>query len=349
MGLCEAMRSEERGAQMLTVLHSPSRKDGLVGGAGLTRPQRWGVILAGGDGVRLRSLTQMISGDERPKQFCPIFGRETLLEQTRRRLAHAVSRNRALVVVTRTHEPFYADDVATMDSRNLVVQPANRGTAPAILYALLRIAEAATNDLVAILPSDHFVSDDGRFMAHVEAAFEAVTIRPELVILLGITPDNAEVEYGWIEPADPLLRIDSSSLHRVRRFWEKPPAALAHTLRASGCLWNSFVIVARVADLVNLIAATVPDLLDRFSSLRLRLDAACEAEAARSVYARIPSIDFSSQVLAARPASLAVLPVSGVAWSDLGNPGRVLATLRHRNGRTHIDVRGLAAAELSVC
>jgi len=74
-----------------------------------------------------------------------------------------------------------------------------------------------------------------------------------------------------------------------------------------------------------------------------------EAEAARSVYARIPPIDFSSQVLAARPASLAVLPVSGVAWNDLGNPGRVLATLRQRNGRMHTDVRGRTAAELSVC
>ena len=334
---------------MLTMLDSPTRKSGVAWGNGLIRPQRWGVILAGGDGVRLRPLTRVISGDERPKQFCPILGRETLLEQTRRRLARAVSRHRALVVVTRTHERFYAGDVATMDSRNLVVQPANRGTAPAILYSLLRIAQTATNDLVAILPSDHFVSDDELFMAHIEAAFEAVTISPELVILLGVTPNNAEVEYGWIEPSDPLLSVDSSSFYRVRRFWEKPPAALAHTLRAAGCLWNSFVIVARVTALVNLIDDAVPELLDRFSSFRLRSDSALEAEAARSVYARIPPIDFSSQVLAARPASLAVLPVSGVAWNDLGNPGRVLATLRQRNGRMHTDVRGRTAAELSVC
>ncbi len=334
---------------MLTALDSPGQRNGRAGGAGLIRPQRWGVILAGGEGVRLRPLTRMISGDERPKQFCPILGRETLLEQTRRRVALAVSRNRTVVAVTRAHERVYAHDLATLDSRNLVVQPANRGTAPAILYSLLRIAEAATNDLVAIFPSDHFVSDDGRFMAHVEAAFDAVTASPEPVILLGVTPDNAEVEYGWIELSDPLLRVDSSSLYRVRRFWEKPPAALAHTLRATGCLWNSFVIVARVAALMSLIDDAVPELLDRFSSIRLRSDAAVEAEAVGSVYARIPPIDFSSQVLAARPASLAVLLVSGVAWSDLGNPGRVRATLRQRNGRTHIDVRGRSAAELSVC
>jgi mannose-1-phosphate guanylyltransferase len=334
---------------MLTMLDRPARTNGSTGGAGLIRPQRWGVILAGGDGVRLRPLTQMISGDERPKQFCPVLGRETLLEQTRRRVARSVSRNRTLVVVTRAHERFYGHDLATLDSRNLLVQPASRGTAPAILFSLLRIAEAAANDLVAIFPSDHFVSDDARFMAHVEAAFDAVAASPEPVILLGIAPDTADVEYGWIEPSDLLLRIDSSSLYRVRRFWEKPPTALARTLRATGCLWNSFVIVARVAALMSLIEDAVPDLADRFSSIRRRSDTALEAETARSVYARIPPVDFSSQVLAARPGRLAVLPVSGVSWSDLGNPGRVLATLRHRNGRPHSDVHGRAAGGVSRC
>jgi mannose-1-phosphate guanylyltransferase len=46
-----------------------------------TQP-RWGLILARGDGTRLRPLTRRIAGDERPKQFCPVLSTETLLEQT---------------------------------------------------------------------------------------------------------------------------------------------------------------------------------------------------------------------------------------------------------------------------
>src|SRR5580704_12268183 len=34
---------------------------------------RWGLVLAGGDGVRLRELTQSVWGDYRPKQFCPLL------------------------------------------------------------------------------------------------------------------------------------------------------------------------------------------------------------------------------------------------------------------------------------
>ncbi len=49
-------------------------------------PRRCGVILAGGDGTRLLPLTRKIRGDDRPKQFCPVVGRETLLEQTQRRI-----------------------------------------------------------------------------------------------------------------------------------------------------------------------------------------------------------------------------------------------------------------------
>src|SRR2546422_3364744 len=42
----------------------------------------WALLLAGGDGRRLRPLTRQIAGDPRPKQFCAILGGETLLDRT---------------------------------------------------------------------------------------------------------------------------------------------------------------------------------------------------------------------------------------------------------------------------
>jgi len=79
-----------------------------------------------------------------------------------------------------------------------VIQPENRGTAPAILLALLRVAALAPTGSVALFPSDHYVSDDRSFTTHVKAAFEALLARPDFVTLLGIAPDRPEVEYGWI-------------------------------------------------------------------------------------------------------------------------------------------------------
>src|SRR5262245_14362397 len=101
---------------------------------------RWALILAGGDGTRLRPLTRQIVGDDRPKQFCRLLGSDTLLEQTQRRAARLLSPARTVVVVVQSHERFYAPLLADLPSHRLVIQPDNRGTAPAILYGLLRLS-----------------------------------------------------------------------------------------------------------------------------------------------------------------------------------------------------------------
>jgi mannose-1-phosphate guanylyltransferase len=242
----------------------------------------------------------------------------------RRRAGLAIDADRTVLVLTRQHEPFYAPLVAGMSPGSLVVQPQNRGTAPAILYALLKIASADPLATVAILPSDHHVSDDVAFMAHVCAASDAVVRRPDIVVLLGIEPDAPEPEYGWIEPGEPL---PLAGLHRVRRFWEKPARPLARRLMEAGALWSSFVIVARIPALLSRVRAALPDLEVAFAGLRATFGTGDEVLAAQAVYTRISPTDFSRSVLGRDSANLAVRPVRDVRWSDLGHPERLLATL----------------------
>ena len=213
------------------------------------RDARWAMILAGGEGARLQPLTRRISGDERPKQFCSIVGPDSLLEQTRRRTALLVDPSRTLLILTRAHEAFYAPLLGKTTTATAVVQPLGRGTAAAILYGLVRVAAISPAAAVAIVPSDHYVADERRFMAYVAAGFASLDCHPELVVLLGIEPDSAETEYGWIEPGEP---VPGSPLLRGRGFWEKPTPMLAARLLARGCLWNSFVVVGGVSTLLQL-------------------------------------------------------------------------------------------------
>lgn len=290
---------------------------------------RWAVILAGGDGTRLQSMTRAITGDNRPKQFVPVVGGSTLLNQTQRRVALSIEPSRTLIVVTEKHSRFYQPLANELAPDLLIEQPANKGTAPAILYALLRIAARSPKAIVALFPSDHFFADDEEFMAHVDIAFDAAQAQPETITLLGITPSGPETEYGWIEPHQSVLGNASRSITRVKKFWEKPSAPLAASLMARGCLWNSFVMVGRVEAFLRLTRAALPELFTSFVATTRTFESACEKQAVADLYARIEDTNFSHQVLAARPNDLAVMRVADVGWSDLGEPSRVLATLAH--------------------
>jgi len=185
------------------------------------------IILAGGEGTRLSSLARRITGEEISKQFCQIFEGTTLLEQTRRRVSLVVPSDRTLIVLNSQHQRFYKLLLSNTAERNLVLQPRNRGTVAAIMYALFRLIQQGRKSTVAIFPCDHYVSDDQRFMLHVQVASSVVNKFPERLVLLGIPADSPESQYGWIEPADPLTLTDAGPVFRIRRFWEKPSPDMA--------------------------------------------------------------------------------------------------------------------------
>jgi len=151
------------------------------------------------------------------------------------------------------------------------------------------------------------------------------------VILLGIEAASPETEYGWIEPADRIG--ESESIRPIRRFWEKPAPELAASLLSRGCLWNSFVMVGRVAAFIDLIAAGAPELVDAFEPVRRALGSARERAVVERVYARLEQVNFSERVLEPAAARLGVAAVKGVEWSDWGNAERVFATMRRTGWR----------------
>lgn len=154
---------------------------------------RWAIIPAGGEEKRLSPLTQRITGEDRPKQLCSVIGNSSLIEQTRSRVSLSIADDQILAIVTRTHERYLqAAPPRHMRRQNLTILPENPGTAAAILHSLLRLSKMAPMAYVALFPSDHFVSDDRQFMRHIDLAFDAVVLRPELTVLLGIARGSAD-------------------------------------------------------------------------------------------------------------------------------------------------------------
>jgi mannose-1-phosphate guanylyltransferase len=279
----------------------------------------WAVVLAGGDGTRLQSLTLKIAGDSRPKQFCSIIGEESLLAQTRARLESLFPVDRELFVVTRAHEGYYREELRDVDDSRIISQPLNRGTGVAVAIALLHVLERDADAIVTFVPCDHYYSDSEEFGRAIRTAISGAERYPDSIVLVGAKAHYPEVEYGWIELGLALSHVPVPLL-RVNRFWEKPSLPQAKTLLHRECLWNTFVTVGHVRVFLDLICSQVPNVVPSLSKAMAEneLDVA---------YRIMPAVDLSREILALQPSRLLVVPDSTSGWADLGSPTRVLDIL----------------------
>jgi mannose-1-phosphate guanylyltransferase len=290
-----------------------------------TAGHRWAVVLAGGDGTRLRDLTLKIAGDQRPKQFCSFFGGETLLTQTRARLESLFHVDRELFVVTRSHETYYREELRNVDESRIISQPLNRGTGVAVAVALVHVLQRDPDAVVVLVPCDHYYSDDEGFGRAIRSVISSAEQYPDAVVLLGAEARYAEIEYGWIEVGSAISDTPVP-LFRVNRFWEKPSMLQAQELLRRGCLWNTFVTAGRASTLLDVLCAEVPNVV-------LAVNKALAGNELEAAYRVMPAVDLSRQVFAPQPNRLLIVRDVTSGWADLGSPSRVMEILARNNIR----------------
>jgi mannose-1-phosphate guanylyltransferase len=338
--LCNAIPKRNRRQFQVVTMNTQTQNSGYVRARNKGSQDRgahnWALVLAAGDGSRLHSLTTTSSGVAIPKQFCSLHGGPTLLQETLQRARSIASGARVCAVFAEQHRAWWQPDVRNLMQENIFVQPSNRGTANGILLPLLHIIARDPDARIVLLPSDHFVHSEDILVASLQHALHKLQAW-DGIVLLGISPDEADPDLGYIAPG----KVASGRLFKVNQFVEKPSTLRAQELIAAGALWNAFIVVASARSLLNLFNARVPQLVASMQAA-VALDESCPNDpiAAKNLYPLLPHIDFSKHLTQGAENSLRVLPVPPCGWSDLGTPKRVTATLQRLPGlRASLNAR----------
>jgi len=268
------------------------------------------VILSGGSGSRLWPLSRSLY----PKQLLPLLSERTMIQETALRAGPAHFA-RPVIICNEAHRFIVAEQMQEIGVTplRLVLEPIGRNTAPAIAAAALILVKTDPEAIMAVLPSDHVITDQAGFL---EALGQAgVAAAAGHLVTFGMKPTAPETGYGYIQRGAPL----TEGSFKVERFIEKPDLERARAMTAQPeFLWNSGMFVFKAAVFLDEIKRLCPDILAAVSA---SIDKAAQdidflrLEAASFAQSPSASIDYAVMEHTARAA---VVP-SDFGWSDLGS------------------------------
>ena len=296
-------------------------------------PSSCSLVLAGGEGKRLRPFVHLLRGDFLPKQYVNFIGRRSMLEHTWDRAEELVPSSNIFTVVNRSHLAFpdVQRQIAQRSPGTVLIQPENKETAPGIIFALLHIAKRYPGSLVTLLPSDHFILHEEEMVGYLKYAGQFVRRDPSRIVLLGIEPDGDESEYGYIATGSRLRRGSNGPL-QITSFVEKPDYHSAQKLARGGALWNTMMMVFNTSAVLELVRTVCPAIFSAMQPIYDSIGTPDEEAVTQEIYQDLPPINFSKDILEPLaqdfPSRLVAFPVRNVLWSDWGSETRVMEILR---------------------
>ena len=276
------------------------------------KPDIRAVIMAGGSGTRFWPLSRRKS----PKQFLPIVSERTMLEETARRILPLVPLRRIYTIANAVQTRTIRRLLPRLPAGNFLVEPAARNTAPSLILATARIFLENPKAVVAVLPSDHLITDGAVFRKKVAAAAAAAEAEDAL-ITFGIPPTFPSTGYGYIHYRKGGARkYLGEPFREVVEFKEKPSVEKAVAfLREGGYAWNSGMFFWRADVFAGKLERFAPEFYATWISILAALQSGSRSRVA-SVFAGIPAISIDYALM--EKARGVRMTEGNFGWSDVG-------------------------------
>ena len=265
--------------------------------------------MCGGAGTRLWPASR----EGRPKQFLPLFGPNSIFQDTVRRVSDPAIFGRPLIVTNNQYRFLVAEQLAAIGAEaDIMLEPMRRDSGPAIAAGAVFAAKRDDNPLVVALAADHVITEPAAFTKVCRLAADAAAA--DRIVTFGVRPTRPATEYGYIRAGASI----GPDIFAIDKFVEKPDAKTAERYVGEGYLWNSGNFMFRAGWLLDEYRRFEPDSLTAVveSVERAGSDLGFVVLESQSfTRATAKSIDYA---VMERTKSAAVMPVS-YGWSDVGS------------------------------
>ena len=272
--------------------------------------ERYCVIMCGGAGTRFWPFSR----ESRPKQFIDFFGTgQTLLQMTVDRIRRLVPEENMILITNEQYADTVREQLPGISPEHLLLEPARRDTAPAVLWAAHHIAARDPEASFVSLPADHVILKETAFQEALRKGFEFVE-KGNRLLALGVPAKSPNTSYSYIQKGDPF--DSSNSLSHIKTIAEKPGREMAEIFVSSGeFLWDAGIYLGKAKSVINAFNSDVPDMASRFDVEACNYLGEAESEFIADIYPKTSSLPLEYAIM--DRASNSYVLEADLGWSDL--------------------------------
>ena len=271
------------------------------------------VIMAGGAGTRFWPVSRVA----KPKQFLDVAETgKTFIRHTYDRMMKVIPQENILVVTASRYRDLVMEQIPELESRNLLLEPYTRNTAPSAAYATYALLKRNPEAQVVVMPSDYIIENEELFVETIRNAFDYIE-HNDVLLTLGVIPTRPDTNYGYAQVCGGREAVKSHEPVKVKTFTEKPDKELAKIFLASGeFLWNAGILLWKAETFRQEMEKHMPQVTGYFKGWEHVLGTPLETEFATKAFSDCMNISLSYGVMEKTDRAW-IYPVE-FDWQDVG-------------------------------
>lgn len=267
------------------------------------------IVFAGGVGTRLWPLSRKNA----PKQFGKIVGEQSTLQQAVERLLPEFNASDIYIATGKQHKDVIIEHLPTIPKENFIFEPTMQDVGPAIGLTMSLLEKKYGDEPVAIIWSDHLVSNEVIFRKILRLAEKQVSNKESDFIFIAQKPRFANQNCGWIELGEKIEEGEGSEVYKFKKLCYRPKPEEAEAFyKNENYVWNLGYFVTTPKYLMSLYKTHMPEMHEKLLKVQETPDALSE------IYPTMEKISFDDAILVKlSPDNFRVI-ASDLGWSDVG-------------------------------